>query len=280
MAEAGGDPVWVLGVGVSTLSLAETVELILGWAVGVREPDGPRSVCATTVHGLMEAWHDPAFRQILNRAGLVTADGMPLVWLGRLRGHAAMERVYGPDLMLRVCAASTGREVRHYFCGGVEGVAEQLAANLRNRFPGLTVAGSYSPPFRPLTDGAAREVAHRINSSGADIVWVGLGTPKQERWMAEMSVRLNARVLVSVGAAFDFHTGRVRQAPPVVQRAGLEWAFRLSHEPRRLWRRYAVNNPLFVMLAGLELLGLMHVPPTPAQIPHSRRRALEGRSRS
>ncbi len=254
-----GNRVSILGVRVSTLSMGETVDVLLDWASAARSPEGPRCVCATTVHGLMEARRDPSFRAILNEASLVTADGMPLVWVGRVRGRQ-VERVYGPDLMLRLCAASAGRAIRHYFYGGVTGVAEQLAVNLEKRFPGLRVAGWWSPSFNRLADGELRDAAHRINSSGADIVWVGLGTPKQERWMAALRSRLAAKVMLTVGAAFDFHTGRVRQAPRLLQRAGLEWAFRLSQEPRRLWRRYALNNPLFVVLAGLELLGVKRFP--------------------
>jgi N-acetylglucosaminyldiphosphoundecaprenol N-acetyl-beta-D-mannosaminyltransferase len=254
------DRVSILGVGISTLGMDETVGLLLDWASAARGPKDLRYVCATTVHGVMEARRDPSFRAILNEASLVTADGMPLVWVARTRGGRRAERVYGPDLMLRLCAASAGRAIRHYFYGGVAGVAERLAANLEQRFSGLRVAGWWSPSFHPLAEDELRDAAHRINSSGADIVWVGLGTPKQERWMAAMRSRLTAKVMLSVGAAFDFHAGRVRQAPRLLQRAGLEWAFRLSQEPRRLWRRYALNNPLFVVLAGLELLGVKRFP--------------------
>jgi N-acetylglucosaminyldiphosphoundecaprenol N-acetyl-beta-D-mannosaminyltransferase len=208
------------------------------------------------VHGVVEAWRDPAFRDVLNGADLVTADGVPLVFMGRLRGHDGMERVYGPTLMLRVCEGSAGTGLRHYFYGGVDGVAEQLARNLEARFPGLSVAGWYSPPFQPLTDAEEAEVSARINRSSANIVWVGLSTPKQERWAARMRTRLRANVVITVGAAFDFHTGRVRQAPAVMQRLGLEWLFRLIQEPRRLWPRYLRNNPLFLILATLELMGI------------------------
>jgi len=167
-----------------------------------------------------------------------------------------MERVCGPSLMLRVCQASAALPIRHFFYGGVPGVGERLAATLRGRFAGLQVAGWYCPPFRSLTEVEKRDVAARINSAQTDIVWVGLGTPKQERWAAEMRSRLAARVIITVGAAFDFHTGRVKRAPSFLQSAGLEWAFRLWQEPRRLWKRYVYNNPVFLWLALLQLAGL------------------------
>jgi N-acetylglucosaminyldiphosphoundecaprenol N-acetyl-beta-D-mannosaminyltransferase len=246
----------VLGVGVSTLTMAETVDRVICWAGEPQNPAGPRYVCASTVHGVMEAWRDPALRRILNQAAIITADGMPLVWLARANGHRRAERVYGPTLMLEICRASAVLELRHYFYGGVDGVARALAGGLETRFPGLVAAGWYCPPFRPLTEAEAADVARDINDAGADIVWVGLSTPKQERWISEMRRRLTAKVMLSVGAAFDFHTGRVKQAPPPLQQAGLEWAYRLVQEPRRLWRRYLHNNPMFVMLAMLQLAGL------------------------
>jgi N-acetylglucosaminyldiphosphoundecaprenol N-acetyl-beta-D-mannosaminyltransferase len=260
---AAADPetlrVGILGVAVSTLSMGDTVDRIIGWALRPVEAEGPRYVCATTVHGLMEARRDPSFRRILNR-GLITPDGMPLVWLARWRGHHRAERVYGPSLMLEVCRASAMRGIRHFFYGGAPGVAERLGDNLGARFPGLSVAGSYCPPFRPLTPFEVGEAAERINEVNADVVWVGLGTPRQERWINSVRSRLRAKVMLSVGAAFDFHTGRVKQAPPFLQRSGLEWAFRLAQEPRRLWRRYLYNNPVFVLLSLVELIGLKNFP--------------------
>jgi len=189
---------------------------------------------------------------------MVTPDGVPLVWLGRLKGRRQMTRVYGPDLMLEVCRLSnqSGRALRHFFYGGAPGVAEELGRRLAARFPALIEAGSSSPPFRDLSVTELEADAETINASAADIVWVGLGTPKQERWAAAMCGRLRAKVLVTVGAAFDFHAGRLRQAPRSVQRVGLEWAYRLLQEPRRLWRRYLTNNSRFIVLAALDLLGL------------------------
>jgi len=167
-----------------------------------------------------------------------------------------VSRVYGPDLMLALCEESKEKGYRHFFYGGAEGVADELAASLTERYPGLQVAGTYSPPFRPLTEDEDQQVVDLINRSGADIVWVGLGTPKQDFWVADHVGRLEAPVLLAVGAAFDFHSGRKRQAPRWMQRAGLEWLFRLLTEPRRLWYRYLVLNPLFIALVTLQLLGL------------------------
>jgi N-acetylglucosaminyldiphosphoundecaprenol N-acetyl-beta-D-mannosaminyltransferase len=170
---------------------------------------------------------------------------MPLVWCCRRVGLPT-ERVYGPDLMLAVLEQGVQAGWRSYFYGGLPGVADQLAARMSERFPGLVVAGTHSPPFGPLSPEEDDEIVARINAAEPDLVWVGLSTPKQERWMAAHVGRLQAPVLLGVGAAFDFHAGRVRQAPSWVQRSGMEWAYRLSREPRRLWRRYLRNNPAFV----------------------------------
>jgi N-acetylglucosaminyldiphosphoundecaprenol N-acetyl-beta-D-mannosaminyltransferase len=212
------------------------------------------------VHGVIEGRRDATFRRILNRAALVLPDGMPLVWFGRLRGHRGIQRVYGPGFMEAVLARTAGAAVRHFFYGGQPGVAEDLARRMSARFPGLKIAGTYCPPFRPLSQSELEMVARTINEAGPDIVWVGLSTPKQERWIAEVRERLRAKVVVSVGAAFDYHTGRLRQAPAWMQRAALEWLFRLWQEPGRLWRRYAVNNPRFLGLAVLQLAGLAEFP--------------------
>jgi len=246
----------ILGVNVSTASLAEVARAMVTWATGPRPDSGARYVCATSVHGLIEGVRDPDFRGILNAAGHVTPDGMPLVWFGKLRRRSEMSRVYGPALMKEVCRLTAGLRVRHFFYGGAPGVAEELRRRLETEFDGLQVVGTFSPPYRELTETELAEVAARINRTGADLVWVGLSTPKQERWIAAVRQQLHAGVIVSVGAAFDFHAGRVRQAPRWLQAAGLEWAFRLSQEPRRLWRRYAYNNPRFLWLALSQLVGL------------------------
>jgi N-acetylglucosaminyldiphosphoundecaprenol N-acetyl-beta-D-mannosaminyltransferase len=181
---------------------------------------------------------------------------MPLVWLSRRQSRTPVERVYGPDLMLALCAKSIEQGYRHYFYGGAPGVPETLGQTLQTRFPGLQVAGDCSPPFRSLTSAEEIQIINHINQTQADIVWVGLGTPKQDLWMAAHRPRLTAPVLIGVGAAFDFHTGRIPQAPRWMQQNGLEWLFRLYQEPRRLWYRYLIYNPLFVLLILAQLLGL------------------------
>ena len=181
---------------------------------------------------------------------------MPMVWVGRLRGHRAMRRVYGPDLMLDVCAWSEGTGCRHFFYGGAPGVAEALRDRLKVRFPRLQIVGCYTPPFRPLNTEEEQELQESVQTGKPDILWVGLSTPKQEEFMAEFSPRLNSTLMIGVGAAFDFHSGRVKQAPRWMQRSGLEWFFRLCCEPRRLWKRYLRNNPLFILRAFLQLTRL------------------------
>lgn len=246
----------ILGVGISAINMGMALELLDDWIAHQES----RYICITPVHSVMDCQRDPELRRIQNASGMTTPDGMPLVWLSRLCGYDYVDRVYGPDLILASCERSVEKGYRHFFYGGAEGVPEQLAANLQGRFPGLQVAGDYSPPFRPLTAGEDEEIMQMINQSTPDIVWVGLGSPKQERWIASHVDRLTAPVLIGVGAAFDFHTGRKPQAPHWMQRSGLEWLFRLLTEPRRLWKRYLINNPLFVMLILAQSLGLRKYP--------------------
>lgn len=233
----------VLGVHVNAVNLRSAVAEIARWSQDRKR----HYVCVTGVHGVMESQRDGDLRAIHNASGLTTPDGMPMVWAARFAGAPAVDRVYGPDLMLELCDEAARRGWRSFFYGGKEGVADELIARLTARFPGLKVAGSYSPPFRTLTPAEDEEIVERINASGADLVWVGLSTPKQERWMSDHVGRLDAFALLGVGAAFDFHAGLVRQAPRWMQRSGLEWLFRLSQEPRRLWKRYLTNNPRFVL---------------------------------
>ncbi|MEJ1972979.1 MAG: WecB/TagA/CpsF family glycosyltransferase [Lacunisphaera sp.] len=246
----------VLGTGVAALSLEEAAALLVG-ARGQRQLG---YVCATGVHGVSEARRDPAFRALLNRAWLNVPDGMPLVWLGRWHGHRSVTRVYGPDLMAAVCDTGRAAGLTHYFYGGQEGVAELLREKLSARFPGLAVVGTYTPPFRELTPAERTALEADVAAKKPDLIWIGLSTPKQERFAAAVAGRLATGAIVTVGAAFDFHAGRVRQAPRWMQRSGLEWFFRLCVEPRRLWKRYLVNNPLFVMRTFLQLTGLRKYP--------------------
>jgi N-acetylglucosaminyldiphosphoundecaprenol N-acetyl-beta-D-mannosaminyltransferase len=232
----------VLGVGVSAITMSEAVAQIGDW-IQRREQ---HYVCVSGVHGVMESRRDPALRHIHNRSGLTTPDGMPLVWAGRFAGARPIERVYGPDLMLAVCAVAAQRGWSSYLYGGASGVPALLARRLRQRFPDLRVAGYWSPPFRSLTAEEDAAVVERMNAAEPDLVWVGLGTPKQERWMAAHVDRLSATVLLGVGAAFDIHAGLLPQAPRWMQQSGLEWLYRLGREPTRLWRRYLRNNPAFL----------------------------------
>jgi N-acetylglucosaminyldiphosphoundecaprenol N-acetyl-beta-D-mannosaminyltransferase len=246
----------VQGVGVSALSLDQARDLILA-ARGQRHLG---YVCLCTAHGVGEARRDPGLRGIFNRAYLNTPDGMPLVWLGRLTGHRDITRVYGPDLMLAACDTGRAAGLTHYFFGGVPGVAQKLRTELTARFPGLRVVGTHAPPFRELTPGEFARLQADVAEKKPDLIWVGLSTPKQERFMAGAWARLDAGLLIGVGAAFDFHSGLVRQAPRWMQHSGLEWLFRLCTEPRRLWKRYLVHNPLFVLRALAQWTGLQRYP--------------------
>ena len=243
----------VLGVRVDAVQIPDVVSRMEEW---IARRDACRYVAVTDMHSLMQAQHAASFKKILADADLVVPDGFPLVWLGRRKGFALRRRVYGPELMERFCEATAGNGYRHFFYGGAPGVAEELAARLTARYPALQIAGVFCPPFRSLTQEEDDEAVSLINRARADIVWVGLGAPKQERWMAEHQSRLDAPVLVGVGAAFDFHTERVAQAPPWMREHGLEWLFRLVREPGRLWRRYLIYGTEFVALVLLESLGL------------------------
>lgn len=239
----------VLGVGVSAITMDDAVATIERW---IADRD-QHYVCVTTVHGVMEAQDDDAFRSILNDSGMTTPDGMPLVWLAHHAGFSRVSRVYGPDLLLSMCDVAARRGYRFFLYGADEGVAPALAARLQTQFPGLIIAGTWTPPFRALSPAEDAEVVDFIRSSKPDVVWVGLGTPKQERWMADHAMQIGA-VLIGVGAAFDFHSGRKKQAPEWMRRNGLEWLFRLAQEPKRLWKRYLVLNTRFVV--GLLLRGI------------------------
>ena len=266
----------ILGVGVSAVNLASAVEALEGWIQARQQT----YVCVTPVHGIMECQRDPELRAIFNSSGLTTPDGMPLVWMLRARGYPAVSRVYGPDLMLAVCRRSLARGWRHYLFGGRPGVARRLAARLRRLFPGLRIVGAEAPPAEWRPGERSRRSVRRINSARADLVWVGLSTPKQERWMALHRHDLRAPVLLGVGAAFDFLSGAKPQAPGWMQRSGLEWLFRLASEPARLWRRYLVDNPLFVILVLAEAIGWRREPvggrPRPARKSGPGRRAGSG----
>jgi N-acetylglucosaminyldiphosphoundecaprenol N-acetyl-beta-D-mannosaminyltransferase len=206
------------------------------------------------MHGVTEARNDSAFKEILNAAGLVVPDGMPLVWLGRHCGFPLQRRVYGPELMRTFCR-ETGPKYRHFFYGGAPSLADELAAVMHREY-GIQVAGTYSPPFRPLTEEEDAQLVALIEAASPDVLWVGLSTPKQERWMYGHKDKFSVPVLLGVGAAFDLNTGRLRQAPRFMRENGLEWLFRLLAEPRRLWRRYLIGGSAFLWHVSLELTGL------------------------
>jgi N-acetylglucosaminyldiphosphoundecaprenol N-acetyl-beta-D-mannosaminyltransferase len=253
ISETNAETYNVLGVRVHAVQIPAVVSDMAKW---IDERRASRFIAVTGMHGVIEAHHDSRFRDVLNHADLVVADGMPLVWLGRIKGHALKRRVYGPELMSTFCKQTSAKRYRHFFYGGAPGVADELAARFASRFPGILPVGTYCPPFREPTEEEDTEVIATINRSRADIVWVGLSTPKQERWMFDHRARLDAPVLVGVGAAFDFHTKRIAQAPEWMRENGLEWFFRLVHEPRRLWKRYLVFGSEFVFCVLLELTGL------------------------
>jgi N-acetylglucosaminyldiphosphoundecaprenol N-acetyl-beta-D-mannosaminyltransferase len=233
----------VLGVPLALTDYERTIDWIEA-AIATRQRG---YICVAAVHTVMACQEDPELRAAVLASDLTVPDGQPLVWAMNALGHDLSSRVYGPDLMARACerAALTGARIFLYGGRNEEAVL-QLAHKLRTRYPGLDIVGAYAPPFRPLTGEEEDSVAEAINRSEADVVWVGIGVPKQEKWMAAMRDRLEAPVLVGVGAAFDFHAGLVPQAPPWMQSMGLEWAYRLRRDPRRLWKRYLRYNPRFV----------------------------------
>jgi N-acetylglucosaminyldiphosphoundecaprenol N-acetyl-beta-D-mannosaminyltransferase len=238
-----GPRVDVLGVGVDSVSMSTAVQILAGWI----ERGERRYVCVTGVHGVMESQRDPELMRIHRDSGLTVPDGMPLVWSARYAGVKAATRVYGPDLMLAVLERARQAGWSSFLYGGGPGTAPLLVRRLTERFPGLAIAGTLTPPFRELLPDEDREIVDAINASGAQLVWVGLSTPKQERWMAEHVERLRGPCVVfGVGAAFDIHAGLKRDAPEWMRATGLHWVYRLAREPRRLWRRYLRNNPAFV----------------------------------
>lgn len=245
----------VLGVKVSAINIPMALRILEHWV----KTGEKHYVTITGVHGVIESQSDPKIREMHNKAGMVTPDGMPMVWMNKIQGNKHVSRVYGPDLMLAVCEASKEKGYKHFFYGGADGVPELLKEKLTARFPHLQVVGTYSPPFRALTPEEDEGICKMINDSGAHIVWVGLSTPKQERWMSTHLGRINAAAMIGVGAAFDFHAGLKKQAPKWMQKNGLEWLFRLVSEPRRLGKRYLINNPKFLFLIGLQMLGIRRI---------------------
>jgi N-acetylglucosaminyldiphosphoundecaprenol N-acetyl-beta-D-mannosaminyltransferase len=241
----------ILGLPIAMTDYAEAMDVMDGMIA--RRERG--YVCATAVHAVMVGQDDPEMRSALQGSTLTVPDGMPLVWAANLLGEDLRDRVYGPELMLRYCERSAEKGHRVFLYGGRDqGSLAQLTLNLRLRFPGIKIVGGYSPPFRALTEDEDNAIAEQINAAQPDIVWVGIGVPKQEKWMARMRDRIEAPVLAAVGAAFDFHAGRVSMAPEWMQNRGLEWTYRIAQEPRRLLPRYLIHNPRFVAKIAAQLV--------------------------
>jgi N-acetylglucosaminyldiphosphoundecaprenol N-acetyl-beta-D-mannosaminyltransferase len=239
----------ILGLPVSLTSYGEVIDVI-----ECPPTDRARVVAVCNVHSVMTARRDPVLHQAISRADIATTDGVPLVWLLRLTNQPSQDRVYGPELMRQALQHGVERGWRHFLYGTTPNTLDRLRRAIERFAPGALIVGQMAPPFRDLTAAESSATVAELRSSGADVVWVGLGMPRQEKWIHQLAPRLPGMTLVGVGAAFDLLSGTVRQAPPALQRVGLEWAFRLSQEPRRLWRRYALNNPLFLALATDQLI--------------------------
>lgn len=250
----------VLGSGISATSYAEVADVCARWVRERRAGQAPfhaRFVTVTSVHGVITGFFDRPFRGILNAADIATPDGMPVVWAMRSFGVRGQGRVYGPDLMLELCRRAALEGQRLFLYGAGQKTLDALRQNLPERFPGLEIAGAISPPFRALTPEEDEQYSRQILQSGADVVFVGLSTPKQEHWMMSHRDRLPGLVMFGVGAAFDFHAGHLEQAPAWMQRRGLEWFYRLTREPRRLWKRYLLITTVFPPLWAMQKLKIL-----------------------
>ena len=241
----------VIGVPIAVVKTPDVIARMEEW---IANRQRTHYICVTNVHVIMEGRRDPSFREVLQAADLCIPDGMPLVWIGRSRGHAIHKQVRGTDLLVTFCRTTEKTGYAHFFLGGRPGVANKLANELTRRFPGVRVAGICSPPFRKLSPQEDDEIIEQINRAAPDVLWVGLGCPKQERWMREHRDKLRVPVILGVGQAFDILSGNAPQAPRWMQERGLEWLFRLCREPRRLWRRYLVYNTQFIFALLLESL--------------------------
>jgi N-acetylglucosaminyldiphosphoundecaprenol N-acetyl-beta-D-mannosaminyltransferase len=244
-----------LGVGIHAINIQDTLDVMDNWIEG----NASGYICLAPIHSVMDAYRSPELRRVFNHSGLTAPDGMGIVWLLKLRGHAGAGRVYGPDLMLAALQHGIPLGHKHFLFGGEPGVVDDLERRLRHRFPEARIVGAVSPPFTGTGVPDDPESLRLITQARPDIVWVGLGSPKQDHWMADCRGKLQVPVLVGVGAAFDFLSGHKPQAPRWMQRSGLEWLFRLVTEPRRLWPRYRWY-PLFVLLALAQSLGLKKFP--------------------
>ena len=251
----------VLGVGISALNLQTAEEALYA---GADCPEFQGFVTVTGVHGVVESQHDEELKRIHNRSFLSTPDGMPMVWMGKFNGFSEMDRVYGPEFMLNVMQSSSQSGHSHYFFGGAEGRADELKEKLTNKFPGLKVSGTMCPPFRPLNEEEEQALYQELQELKPHFFWVGLSTPKQERFMHGFLEKYpdltkdwpHGLVMLGVGAAFDFHSGHVKQAPYWIQRSGFEWLFRITQDPKRLFKRYAISNTHFLSRIILQIIGI------------------------
>jgi N-acetylglucosaminyldiphosphoundecaprenol N-acetyl-beta-D-mannosaminyltransferase len=242
----------VLGLAIDAVSLEQALARIEENLQSQRKG----YVCLAGVHGVMECKRDPTLARIFADAALVAPDGMPTVWVGHHQGHPDMERVAGPDLMLEVISREEFRGYSHFLCGGKQGVAEELRDQLIARYPDVRIAGTYTPPFGPMSPAQEDELLSAINCVHPDIVWVGISTPKQEQFMDRYLPLLDTTLMFAVGAAFDFHTGRIADCSDWIKRSGLQWLHRLLQDPKHLWRRYLRNIPTFLFSISLQLLGI------------------------
>lgn len=240
----------VLGIAVDAVDMQRTLDHIDTLLHGTRNA----YVCVAAVHGVMEAQRDSELFQAYDGSALTLPDGMPLVWVGWLQKHAGMMHVTGPDLMLEIFGDPRFRHLRHFLYGGVPGVAEQLRTTLQASFPSAQIVGTFTPPFRELNGEELKTLKEQLSGARVDILWIGIGCPRQELFMARHIYQVPARLMVGVGAAFDFHTGRIRDCAPWIKRAGLQWLHRLLQDPRRLWKRYAQKNPAFLWRITIQLL--------------------------
>ncbi|MAT43207.1 MAG: glycosyltransferase [Anaerolineaceae bacterium] len=240
----------ILGIKINNTNLDSTLKIIFN----TLKKFNHNYICCVPAHSIMECYDNPDLLPVFNNSHLNTPDGMAVVWLLKLMGHKEVGRVYGPDLLLALCEQSLSTGYKHFFYGGTPKVLEDLKINLSKKFPGLQIVGSFSPPFRPLDPAEEVQVAEMVKKTKPDIVWVGLGSPKQEQWMYDHVGKIDAPLMIGVGAAFDFLSGHKSQAPRWIQKSGLEWLFRFFHEPKRLFRRYILGYPRFVVLVLIELL--------------------------
>jgi len=243
--------VQVSGIPLFSFNIQKAIDIV---EVATHSERNNYCISATGAHGIIYAQKHPDFKELLDNFFINLPDGMPGVWVGRLKGAKEMERCYGPDFFAEMMKDSADKNIKHFLCGGMEGVADKLKIACEEKFNNHNIVGTFCPPFKKVNEYDYEGIADLINETGADIVWVGISTPKQEQFAWRLSKHINVHFLITVGAAFDFHIGNVKQAPSWMQRNGLEWFYRLLMEPKRLWRRYIEIVPLFIFYAFIDIL--------------------------